>query len=374
MLETEDVDFDSKSLCAYHNDISTLIIYYVTKILAQVIHVITFRIIDEKVTLFKFWLTLFLFFDLPVIVTTIIQGTYLEWYEEPLLVAIYLLAPIAFAIIFRFYNTIFRTFYKLYIMKVFCGEPEKIHYFMTQLNNRLNSRKALAAYLVIGIVAYFLVSWFDVLLGIVPLVGFYRIPFPLGMIIYHKIWMLVLWLASLSFLFKINILLRTIRAIPIKRWNETAEPHFIINLYHPDGGAGFNDLSFLWIRVTTVGIIFGIGIIFYAIRLEWSLSPWILSILYLSLAPLLVSAPFVYLHSLMSSFKEKEMSKFYKTWDPLKQWDKNTEKEGDKLQNQYNELKKLPTWPFSLNVGKLYWGLALFPVIPTIMGIIDSFK
>lgn len=367
----KDVDFDSNSLCAYRNDISTLFVYSITKILTIGIHIITLHTIDKKVTSFKFWLTLFLLMDLPLIITTIIQGTYLALFKEPLFVAIYLLAPIAFATIFRFYKTIFRTFYKLYIMKVFWGEPEKIADFMTQLNNRLNSHKVLAGYLVIGGALYFVVSPLGLLLGIYSISDLYGLPIPLA--IYHLIWVLILWLASFSFIFKVIILWQTIRAIPIKMRGGTTEPYFIINLSHPDGGAGYKELSFLWLRVTITGMILGIGVILYATGNEWDLISWILAIIYLALAPFLVSAPFVYLHSLMASFKEEEISEFYKIWKPPKQRSKDPVRV-DELQKRYNNLKKLPTWPFGLNIGKLYWGLSVFPAIPTIIGIIDYLK
>ena len=64
MLEMKDVDFDSKSLCAYRRDIATLFVHSVARILALCIHIITLHTIDKKITSFKFWLTLFLFMDL----------------------------------------------------------------------------------------------------------------------------------------------------------------------------------------------------------------------------------------------------------------------------------------------------------------------
>ncbi len=368
MLEMKDADFDSNRLCTYRNDISTLFVYSITKLLTIGIHTITLHTIDNKETSFKFWLTLFLFMDLPIIITTIIQGTYLVWMKDTLAVAIYLLAPIAFATIFRFYKTIFRTFYKLYIKKVFWGEPENINDFMTQLNNRLTSRKASATYLVIGSAYYFTVNWLSILMGSDP--GWHY-GLPITFAIYHKIWMLILTLASFSFVFKVIILWRTIRAIPIKMWEGTTEPHFIINLSHPDGAAGYNELSFLWLRVTMVGMIIGIGVILSATAFEWDLRSWIAAISYLLLAPFLVSAPFIYLHSLMASFKEAEIDEFYRILKPPKQNSKDPEKE-DELRKRYNNLKKLPTWPFGWNIGKIYWGLAAFPAIPTIIGIIDS--
>lgn len=364
------VDFDGKNLCAYRNDISTLFVYFITKILTIGIRIIISRI-DKKVTSFKFWLTLFLFMDLPPIITTIIQGTYLEFLKEPLTVAVFLLSPIAFATIFRFYQTIFRTFSKLYIMKVFGGEEKKIIDFMTQLNKSLNSHWTLAAYLIVGSVLYFIVIWHGLLQGID--FALYWHGLPRLIVIYHKIWMLILWLGSFSFIFKVIILWREIRAVPIKMGEGTKEPHFIINLFHPDGGAGYKELSFLWLRVTVVGIIYGIGVILYAIGNEWDLISWILAITYLALAPLLVSVPFIYLHSLMASFKEKEISEFYKTWEPPKLRNRDPVKL-DEIQKQYNNLRKLPTWPFGWKIGKLYWGFSVLPFIPTIIGIIDSLK
>jgi len=365
-------------LYAYRSDWAIRIVKAIATTLGLIINKITLGAASRKPSPFLIWLTLFLVVDLVIIVTSVVQGTFFpqvdqkrQLLEDSMGVVLFTLSPLIVALIFRFYERLYPTFRMLGKRRVISGEPSQLEELITQIDKRCNSRLWAGICSGVGLLAFGTWLWLLPLMGIREDGAFqsWGRDLPLVIKIYVNLWALMAWFALLFFVYKAMVVLRAIQELSTNNKTATTGPRFSIDLHHPDGCAGLSTLSQLWFNVTYVVVMVGIGVSVYIVKWQMWQNPlvWFEMIGYAFLGSFLFFLPFLRLHSLMKNYKEEEFEKYFCEWQRTKETGS-----GAKLQRwrkRYEEIKRLPTWPFNWGNSLRVWGIYL--LVNILIAILD---
>ena len=362
---------EDSRLCPYRTDWPWQIMVPAATVLGIILEKITLGVIKRGPSPLLIGLTIFLAFDLVLIVATAIQGTLLpqldkemQLIEDFMAPVIAILFPLAVAIAFRFCERLYSTFKDLGRQNVISGTPDKLDKFITGIDRKFNSFALNAICIGMSLVAFSVWVWGPELIGFEKGFGSDWVnKLPFGVKIYAGIWVILAWFLIVSLTLKAIILWNAIRDLSTERLLAAIGIRFSIDLHHPDGCGGFSRLSRLWLNVNYLVVITGIYI--FGVVAQWKpwKEPltWVGVIGYIFFGPLLFFGPFLHLHSLMVEAKEKELDKCILEWERVKA--EGTEAEIERKRELYEKAKNLPTWPFNIEIRKQFWKTYLLPFI-----------